>query len=155
MADQPVTAAELAGLYRALRKAREDAKDEPGAADFYYGEMEMRRHDNDRPRAERWILHAYWLLSGYGLRATRAFAALAVVLFVTTIGLWNFGLVETGPPAFTDVALYALATSAPIGGGELRASLTTAGEAIRIALRFTGPLLIGFALLAVRGRVKR
>src|SRR6266478_2196467 len=29
----------ISGLYRALRKSREDAKDEPGAADFYYGEM--------------------------------------------------------------------------------------------------------------------
>ncbi|MEU4845923.1 hypothetical protein [Streptomyces gilvosporeus] len=29
--------------YRDLRKGREDAKDEPGAADFSYGEMEMRR----------------------------------------------------------------------------------------------------------------
>jgi hypothetical protein len=35
---------QIAGLYRALRKGREDVKDEPGAADFYYGEMEMRRH---------------------------------------------------------------------------------------------------------------
>ena len=34
---------QIAGLYRALRKGREDTKDEPGAADFYYGEMEMRR----------------------------------------------------------------------------------------------------------------
>src|SRR5215212_4945182 len=34
----------IAGIYRALRKGREDNKDEPGAADFYYGEMEMRRH---------------------------------------------------------------------------------------------------------------
>ena len=41
----------VAVLYRALRKSREDAKDEPGAADFYYGEMEMRRHDRgDRRR---------------------------------------------------------------------------------------------------------
>jgi hypothetical protein len=37
------------GLYRALRKAREDAKDEPGAANFYYGEMEMRRHARPGP----------------------------------------------------------------------------------------------------------
>jgi hypothetical protein len=37
-------AGQIAGLYRALRKGREDAKDEPDAADFYYGEMEMRRH---------------------------------------------------------------------------------------------------------------
>ena len=39
-----LTPGAIAGLYRALRKGREDAKDEPGAADFYYGEMEMRRH---------------------------------------------------------------------------------------------------------------
>jgi hypothetical protein len=44
-------------------KGREDAKDEPGAADFYYGECEMRRHDLDAPRAERLVLWAYWLLS--------------------------------------------------------------------------------------------
>jgi uncharacterized protein YjbI with pentapeptide repeats len=79
--------AQLAGLYRALRKAREDAKDEPGAADFYYGEMEMRRHARrgrtggaSRGRVERAVLIAYWLVSGYGLRAWRALAALAVVL---------------------------------------------------------------------------
>jgi hypothetical protein len=36
-------AQEIANLYRALRKGREDSKDEPGAADLYYGEMEMRR----------------------------------------------------------------------------------------------------------------
>ncbi|MFE4720627.1 pentapeptide repeat-containing protein, partial [Streptomyces sp. NPDC056728] len=35
---------QLAPVYRALRKAFEDGKHEPGAADFYYGEMEMRRH---------------------------------------------------------------------------------------------------------------
>jgi hypothetical protein len=28
------TALEIAGIYRALRKGLEDAKDEPGAADF-------------------------------------------------------------------------------------------------------------------------
>jgi uncharacterized protein YjbI with pentapeptide repeats len=31
--------AQLAPVYRALRKAFEDSKNEPGAADFYYGEM--------------------------------------------------------------------------------------------------------------------
>jgi uncharacterized protein YjbI with pentapeptide repeats len=35
---------EVAAVYRSLRKGLEDSKDEPGAADFYYGEMEMRRH---------------------------------------------------------------------------------------------------------------
>jgi Pentapeptide repeats (9 copies) len=46
--------AALALLYRALRKGRENAKDEPGAADFYYGEMEMRRHDQTAPPRSGW-----------------------------------------------------------------------------------------------------
>jgi hypothetical protein len=70
----------IAAIYRALRKGREDEKDEPGAADFYYGEMEMRRPDPTRTRAERAILWLYWLVSGYGLRATRALASLFVTL---------------------------------------------------------------------------
>ena len=61
----------LATLYRQLRKAQEDIKDEPGAADFYYGEMEMRRHAQTAPAAERAIIWLYWLISGYGLRALR------------------------------------------------------------------------------------
>ena len=73
-----VEPSQIARLYRALRKGVEDAKDEPGAADFYYGEMEMRRRA--RPggnpdgramaagRVERGILTAYWLVSGYGPR---------------------------------------------------------------------------------------
>jgi hypothetical protein len=74
----------------------EDAKDEPGAADFYYGEMEMRRlaargrdhEDTDgggakgrRPSwTERRLLDAYWAVSGYGLRAWRALTALTILL---------------------------------------------------------------------------
>ncbi|MFJ3206236.1 pentapeptide repeat-containing protein [Streptomyces sp. NPDC086989] len=46
----------LAPIYRHLRKSFEDAKNEPDAADFYYGEMEMRRHDRLRPRSERVLL---------------------------------------------------------------------------------------------------
>ena len=45
---------QIAGLYRELRKGREDAKDEPGAADFYYGEMEMRRRARPLTRQPRW-----------------------------------------------------------------------------------------------------
>ena len=45
---------QIAGLYRALRKGHEDAKDEPGAADFYYGEMEMRRLARRPVHTVRW-----------------------------------------------------------------------------------------------------
>lgn len=164
VADEPVGPARMAGLYRALRKAREDAKDEPGAADFYYGEMEMRRHDPARPRAERWILHAYWAVAGYGLRAGRAFAALAVLLIAGVAGLSavGFGVPPPPPPGqpaaealgLVDVILYTLANITPIGSS-LDPTLTSVGEAIRIVLRFAGPVLLGLALLALRGRVKR
>ena len=42
----------ITAIYRALRKGREDSKDEPGAVDFYYGEMEMRRARDRPPRTE-------------------------------------------------------------------------------------------------------
>ena len=51
-----VEPARLAALYRELRKGREDAKDEPGAADFYYGECEMRRRDPGRRPSGRPLL---------------------------------------------------------------------------------------------------
>ncbi|MEV6049230.1 pentapeptide repeat-containing protein [Streptomyces xanthochromogenes] len=89
--------AQLAPVYRALRKALEDDKDEPGAADFYYGEMEMRRKDRTgTTRAERGLLNAYWLLSGYGLRASRALAWLAASMLITISLMMAFGLPQ-GP----------------------------------------------------------
>jgi hypothetical protein len=90
--------AQLAPVYRALRKAFEDNKNEPGAADFYYGEMEMRRHDRTAAsRAERGLLHAYWMLSGYGLRALRALGWLAAAMLVTLVLLMGFGLPKEDP----------------------------------------------------------
>jgi uncharacterized protein YjbI with pentapeptide repeats len=210
---QVVEAAQLAGLYRALRKAREDAKDEPGAADFYYGEMEMRRHARrgrtggaSRGQVERAVLTGYWLVSGYGLRAWRALAALAVVL-VAFAGLlvWGGGYPpatsspEAGPtstsatgrvrpsttagrarpPARPSPTTTAPTSTAPASSTAPAADrslvgallygartiiglnptppppLTRFGEVLLIAVRVLGPLLLGLALLAVRGRVKR
>ncbi|WP_371792314.1 pentapeptide repeat-containing protein [Streptomyces sp. NBC_01471] len=88
---------QLAPVYRALRKSFEDGKHEPGAADFYYGEMEMRRHADDIPRGERGLLHAYWLLSGYGLRASRALGWLAAAMLITITLLMGFGLPQQSP----------------------------------------------------------
>ncbi|MEU9271917.1 hypothetical protein AB0E04_41910 [Streptomyces sp. NPDC048251] len=90
--------AQLAPVYRALRKSLEDGKNEPGAADFYYGEMEMRRHDHTATsRAERGLLHAYWMVSGYGLRALRALGWLAAAMLVTVVLLMGFGLPGEDP----------------------------------------------------------
>ncbi|MFE5940177.1 hypothetical protein ACFQ69_32975 [Streptomyces sp. NPDC056470] len=89
---------DVAALYRQLRKAFEDGKNEPGAADFYYGECEMRRHDRTgTPKTERRLLWAYWLLSGYGLRASRALSWLAAAMLITILLLMGFGLPQSSP----------------------------------------------------------
>jgi uncharacterized protein YjbI with pentapeptide repeats len=172
--------ARLAALYRDLRKGREDAKDEPGAADFYYGECEMRRRDPESPRAERLVLWAYWLLSGYALRAWRAVTALAVVVVLAgmLLAFWGF---PSGPPSFRPTAVSpegalvyqqqpsppppgiarlpeAIRFSARSATALLRGPdrpLTPLGEWLEISLRFAGPLLLGLAVLSVRGRVRR
>jgi hypothetical protein len=94
--------AAIAGVYRSLRKAVEDAKDEPGATDFYFGEMEMRRAARRtavhgiqlaslRALADYGLLTMYWLLAGYGLRGWRAFAALILMLAVGAVLLATVG----------------------------------------------------------------
>ncbi|MFE5514166.1 pentapeptide repeat-containing protein [Streptomyces sp. NPDC056529] len=89
---------DVAALYRQLRKAFEDSKNEPGAADFYYGECEMRRHDRTgTPKTERHLLWAYWALSGYGLRASRALGWLAAAMLTTILLLMAFGLPASSP----------------------------------------------------------
>ncbi|MFJ8718587.1 pentapeptide repeat-containing protein [Streptomyces violaceus] len=89
--------AALTAVYRQLRKSLEDSKNEPDAADFYYGEMEMRRNDPSRPRSERLLLSLYWLVSGYGLRAGRALAWLAVSMTTTLTALILWGIPSQAP----------------------------------------------------------
>ncbi|MDV9187785.1 pentapeptide repeat-containing protein [Streptomyces sp. SR27] len=102
---------DIASLYRQLRKAFEDGKNEPGAADFYYGECEMRRHDRTgTPKAERRLLWAYWLLSGYGLRAGRALGWLAAAMLATIVLLMAFGLPMSSPKQEATGTV-------PVGGG--------------------------------------
>ncbi|MFC3350243.1 pentapeptide repeat-containing protein [Streptomyces echinoruber] len=180
----PVGPAQLAPVYRALRKAFEDGKNEPGAADFYYGEMEMRRHDRTgTSRAERGLLHAYWALSGYGLRAL---GWLAIAMLVTVVLLMAFGLPghdpkqqATGvvPPGGGKVTFeigkddpqnptgdrwtgkrFEKALNITLNSVVFRSSgqdLTTAGTYIEMSSRLAEPALLALAVLAVRGRIKR
>jgi hypothetical protein len=94
---EQVGANRLAALYRSLRKALEDGKNEAGAGDFYFGEQEARRHAVGTSLAERAVLWAYWLISGYGQRASRAVTALVGVVAVLAVVLITFGLPAAGP----------------------------------------------------------
>jgi hypothetical protein len=160
--------------YRALRKAFEDMKNEPGSADFYYGEMEMRRRGSES-RAERFLLYCYWLLAGYGLRAWRALAALAVTVTVATVIFVSVGFAATatttyvpapggvyvqtvlpGPkPGWLDAVSYSLHSITSLIRPASTIPLTPIGNYTELILRILGPLLLGLALLSIRARVKR
>ncbi|MGW7055596.1 pentapeptide repeat-containing protein [Streptomyces sp. NPDC054888] len=122
---------QLAPVYRALRKAFEDGKHEPGAADFYYGEMEMRRHADDIPRSERGLLTAYWALSGYGLRASRALAWLGSAMLLTIVLLMGFGLARDTPKQTATGTV-------PVGGGEVTFEIDKDDPKNPTGSRFTG-----------------
>ncbi|MFJ2160133.1 pentapeptide repeat-containing protein [Streptomyces sp. NPDC087856] len=177
----------IAGVYRQLRKTFEDAKNEPGAADFYYGEMEMRRHSwMETSRVERWLIAVYWALSGYGLRALRSLSWLALAMTTTILLMMGLGLplespkqtatgivpVRGGKVTFEIDAespknpthdrftgkRFEKALSVTLNSVVFRSSgqdLTTTGGYIEMASRFSEPVLLGLAVLAVRGRVKR
>jgi uncharacterized protein YjbI with pentapeptide repeats len=145
----------LASLYRQLRKSQEDSGNEPGAADFYYGEMEMRRASPSAPRGERFILTLYWLVSGYGLRASRALLSWLITIAVFSFLLWWFGF-GARPPFVWALLFSAESTSSLFRIPETQSfSLNYAGEALQIPLRLLGPLFFGLVLLSIRGRVKR
>jgi hypothetical protein len=163
-------AGQIAGVYRALRKGREDVKDEPGAADFYYGEMEMRRRAHPRTdtsagnptsqvtggqgQVERAILTVYWLVSGYGLRAWRALAWLAVVTVVFAVVFYLVGFADPPQPvSYWTSLLYAFRATLSLTDAEVK--LTAWGKLLQALLRLTGPVLLALALLAIRARTKR
>jgi uncharacterized protein YjbI with pentapeptide repeats len=179
------TAGEVAALYRALRKGREDARDQPGSASFYYGEMEMRRRQARAFSADRIVLSLYWLFAGYGLRPGRPLAALLASLTLFA-GLFQvYGFEDTAHPfASAQAGVSAPLVQRPVGRlpdslNDLRAAysssdawtysvtaasaiaggpdarLTPAGRIYRALLRVLGPIFIGLTLLSVRARVKR
>lgn len=146
---------QIASLYRALRSGQEERGDTPGAGDFYYGEMEMRRHDHSSSRAERWIVSLYWLLSGYGLRASRSIVALIALWGLATAGLELVGFSENSA-GFWDASAYAVRASISFAQpGDAPEALSVEGQWISVALRILGPALIALAVLAIRGRVRR
>ncbi|WP_314616933.1 pentapeptide repeat-containing protein [Streptomyces stackebrandtii] len=122
---------QLAPVYRALRKAFEDGKHEPGAADFYYGEMEMRRHADDIPRSERSLLTGYWALSGYGMRASRALGSLAATMLITLGLLMGFGLPKEDPKQEASGTV-------PPGGGKVTFEIEKGDPQNPTGNRFTG-----------------
>jgi hypothetical protein len=152
---EKLTPARLAILYRALRKALEDAKDQPGAADFYYGEMEMRRQATPRFGVERAVLTLYWLVAGYALRAWRAVAASAALLILAAwLLVYRHGFADPNAMTYWSSLRYCGRTAIGLLPKDLPV-LTPWGDVLQIAVRITIPVLLALAVLSVRGRIKR
>jgi len=148
----PLEAQAISNTYRAMRKARENSQDYPGAADFYYGEMEMRR-EGAEGWVERLILTVYWIISGYGLRAGRAAVAFAIAILILAVGFQTIGLHR--PPSFLHTIGWTLSSSISFVRPIEMMSLTTTGVYLNVIARIIGPALIALVLLALRSRVRR
>ncbi len=75
----------LRTLYQALARATADSDRDRVARDFRYGALETRRH-GERDPWRRAGLHLLWITCGYGLRAGRAVAWLAVIIALLCCG---------------------------------------------------------------------
>lgn len=175
-----VSPGELARIYRGLRKAREDGRDAPGAADFYYGEMEMRRLEASRqfqrsgigfgPRllhgGSLLLLQAYRFCGGYGVRPSRPLLlflvmALATAAAVDCANLIHYLPAKQGahalPPSNSDFeeAVVFVFRSALLLPTSARTVVATGGEWIQIGCRVIGPVLIGLFAFGLRARVHR
>lgn len=171
--------AELARIYRGLRKAREDMRDAPGAADFYYGEMEMRRLES---RGELkhwrgvgpWALHAgsylllelYRLCGGYGVRPSRPLILFAILAMLAAIWVDVGDLVHhlvtvAGASQPKEVAadfgqcLVFVLRSALLLPTSPEVTANTGAEWVQIAARVLGPLFVGLFAFGMRARVHR
>ncbi|WP_433528373.1 pentapeptide repeat-containing protein [Micromonospora sp. CA-263727] len=171
-------------IYRTLRTLLEGSGDKPGADDFYYGEMEVRRTaPRHEPLTSGWTQHAlvwlYYGLSGYGLRASRAFGWFFILLLLGTFGLHVTTTVaphsttaatavaipgsprangtDTGAPAlFPDALLSAFQLSTlPLSRTEPLLRYSRPGELVRLCLVVIGPALLTLALIAIRARIRR
>jgi hypothetical protein len=63
--------------------------------------------------------------------------------------------VPDGKPGFREAAYYSVQSATSLLREPTTEPLTTIGRTVEIALRLLGPLLLGLAVLALRGRVKR
>jgi hypothetical protein len=156
------------GDYHALRSMMQDRKDQRAASDFYYGEMEMRRMTlwrslKGRVKLRRWrpaasalgewtLVFLYWLLSGYGQRAWRAFTTLGVVVVGASVALVHWGFKV--PTDFGEALRFTLRSATSVLR-ESSADLTPTGDWIELVVRLVAPLLLALGLFAIRDRVRR
>ena len=111
----------------------------------------MRRRS--APAVDRVVLGAYWLLSGYGLRASRALIAYLLLVGCLAFALGCWGLSDHAQ--FSEILVYVLATTTVLQKPSSALHLNVAGSYLEVAARLMGPAMFALILLALRSRVRR
>ena len=154
---------EAGKIYSHLKKNYEENREFKSAGHFHYGELEMARMSH-RTWLGRLLFSwdaLYWLISGYGERFYRSLAILLLLLGAFAGLYWLTGIATTGPNVAAttiekvlDHVLFSLTVPPlkPFGGYE---PITKTASYIRLANSLAIPLMVAFALLAVRRRYKR
>jgi uncharacterized protein YjbI with pentapeptide repeats len=148
----PLEASQVASMYRELRRSLESKSDMPGAADFYYGEMEMRRWSKQSGIGERILVGAYWLLSGYGLRPLRALLAWTAVVIFGVFEMKAGGFVSG---CYSPCRALIFSVRASLPGISTTEQLTPVGQAIEIVIRVLGPMMLALFLISIRAKLMR
>ena len=148
----PRRASQVAAAYRDLRRSFEARSDMPGAADFYYGEMQMRKWSGETRVFERFMLWAYWLVAGYGVRPLRALIGWLATVVLGAGFLW-FGAVAPRHLPLDHSLLFSVRAALP--GFDLAKELSIQAEWALIALRVVGSVLVALFVLALRARFMR
>lgn len=157
---------ETATIYRELRQAYEKQGNRPGAADFYYGEMNARikasftdfiraPFRNTRSIVVALVVGAYWLMSGYAQRPMRSISLfIATALAATQLFLVDGFGVGPADEGFTDTFQFSVQSMLSFFSPP-EAELNYLETWLQIALRFIGPALLAQTLLGVREHVAR
>ncbi|WP_370941796.1 hypothetical protein AB5J62_22050 [Amycolatopsis sp. cg5] len=157
----PVMAEDVEIAYRTLRKSFEDRGNKPGADDFYYGEMLLRRwaprgHAKLARFTHRAVLWLHWLVAGHGLRAWRAATCFGLTVFFGALLLRATTTANQKPPDFGGALLYAFQFCAmPLVRSDPPLQYSGWGQIVRLGLVILGPVFAAAMIFALHARIRR
>jgi hypothetical protein len=143
---------QVAIVYRMLKRAQDSERNYAGGSEFFYGEMEMRRRSKEEGFANRFILTMYWFVSGYGLRAWRAFSFFGAIVILGAIVAHKYAFCG-GDGTFSQALNFALRATIP--GLRPVDGLSSTGRFLEIGLAVLGPIFFAMGAIALRARVRR
>ncbi len=142
-------------LYRQLKQKCKEEHNEFEVSNWHYGEKEMQRKGSTWKSFSFYLLHLYWLSSGYGERPVRAGIALSLLIIIIAV---LFGL--TGIKPITDNSsvikiMDYLKATIEYATFESKPNFIPENWFLKIAAKLLIPLQAALFALALRNRFRR